>query len=81
MGRPFESEIVTGEDIVLVVLSNDELPDGVCRALWIGTAGNLNITLPNGEDRTDVPAQAGLFPIRCRKQSRLRRRDCFRFVV
>jgi len=33
------------------------------RALWVGTAGTLNITDWNGNDLTDFPAQVGLIPI------------------
>ena len=33
------------------------------RALWIGTAGTLNITDWNGNDLTDFPAKEGLLPL------------------
>ena len=61
---PYSSQIVTGYDIVQITLSNDALARPA-RALWIGTAGNLNITTPDGNERNDVPVQAGLFPIQC----------------
>lgn len=67
MSNSYLSKIIPGTDIVPVSLSASELPDGVCRGLWIGTAGNLNITTLAEEDRDDVPAQVGLFPIQCIK--------------
>ncbi len=33
------------------------------RALWIGTAGTLNITDWNGNDLTNFPAKEGLLPM------------------
>lgn len=66
MGRGFDSDIVPGNDIVPVMAhASDPLPLGDCRALWIGTAGNLNITTIAGQERNNVPAQVGLFPVQC----------------
>lgn len=67
MGKPYAKDIVPGYDIIAVSLSESEFPEGPCRALWIGTAGNINITTLNGQARDDVPAQVGLFPIQCTK--------------
>lgn len=62
MSGPFSKQIIPGQDIVPVTLSDDPLPDGPARALWVGTAGNANITTLAGNERDDVPLQAGLFP-------------------
>lgn len=61
----YDAGILTGFDIVEVVPADADLTLGLCRALWIGTAGNLNIRTANGNDRDNVPAQVGLFPVRC----------------
>lgn len=62
---PYSAQIVTGYDIVPVVPSDDPLPGGPCRALWIGGAGLLTITTVQGLKRTGIAAQPGLFPIQC----------------
>lgn len=67
MGEPYSSEILTGRDIISVIPADADLPDGICRALWIGTAGNLNIMVETGQIRTDIPAQVGLFPVACKQ--------------
>jgi hypothetical protein len=55
-----------GTDIVKMDLSGDTdlfaSADGVCRAIWVGTAGNLAITTLRGRDVV-VPVGAGLFPL------------------
>lgn len=63
--RSHPSKIIPGEDIVPVTPGASELPNGACRGLWIGTAGNINITTLAGNERNDVPAQAGILPIQC----------------
>jgi hypothetical protein len=54
-----------GTDIVKMDLSTDTdlaaSADGVCRAIWVGTAGDLAITTLRGRDVV-VPVGAGLFP-------------------
>ncbi len=40
-----------------------DLPDGVCRALLVGTAGTANLIDVSGVARTGVPLQAGYNPI------------------
>ena len=65
--RSHPSKIIPGEDVVPVALGDNLLPGGPCRALLIGTAGNLNITTLSGNDRDNVPVQAGIFPVQCTK--------------
>lgn len=43
---------------------NADLPDGVCRALLVGTAGTANLIDKSGATRTNVPLQQGYNPIR-----------------
>ena len=59
------SKIIPGADVIPIALSDDPLTNGPCRALLIGTAGNLNITTLSGNERDNVPVQAGIFPIQC----------------
>ena len=39
------------------------LPEGVCRALLVGTAGSANLIDASGAERTGVPLQQGFNPI------------------
>ena len=69
---PYSSQIVTGYDIIPVTPGAGDLPDGPCRALWIGGSGTVDITTPGvGGDPIDrdgiVIATEGLFPIQCTK--------------
>lgn len=41
----------------------EDLPDGVCRGLLVGSAGTCNLTEPDGTDRDDVPLIAGYNPL------------------
>lgn len=69
---PYSSQIVTGYDIVPVVSGESDLPNGPCRALWIGVSGTLDITTvgitgePVERDGI-VVAVEGLFPVQCTK--------------
>ncbi len=45
-----------------VTKADADLPDGVCRALWVGTAGTANLQQMDGTIRTSVPLLAGLNP-------------------
>lgn len=65
MGKSYAEKIIPGSDIIPVTPGAGELPSGPCRALWIGVAGNVNITTIAEEERDDIPAQAGIFPISC----------------
>lgn len=49
---------------ILVTKDDDnDLPDGPCRALLVGTAGSANLTDLSGEERDAVPLQAGYNPL------------------
>ena len=62
MGRRLESYVVPAIDFVLIstgaVLVDTNAPDN-CRGLLIGTAGALNLTMSNGNQRNQVPFQVG----------------------
>lgn len=48
-----------------VTKSDDtDLPGGVCKALWVGTAGTANIRDESGADHTNFPLKEGLNPFR-----------------
>jgi hypothetical protein len=50
--------------VVPIVPDDDtDLPDGVCRALLVGTSGTANLVDASGTDRTGVPLQQGFNPI------------------
>jgi hypothetical protein len=59
------SKITPGVDVVPVTPSDTALAGGVCKALLIGTAGNINITTLAGNERDDVPVPAGVVPLQC----------------
>lgn len=42
---------------------NNDLPGGICRALWVGTAGTANLVQPDGTERTNFPLLEGENPI------------------
>lgn len=42
---------------------NNDLPDGPCRGLLVGTAGSANLTDIDGVDCDAVPLQAGYNPL------------------
>jgi hypothetical protein len=44
-----------------------DLPDGVCRAVLVGSAGTANIIDASGVARTGVPLQQGINPIGIRR--------------
>lgn len=46
-----------------VTKATSNLPDGQCRALWVGTAGTANLVDTTGEVLTDFPLKEGLNPI------------------
>ena len=48
-----------------VTKADEDLTNGPCRALLVGTAGTLNITQIDGTARTNVPVVAGYNPIAC----------------
>lgn len=44
-----------------------DLPDGVCRALLVGTEGTANLHQPDGTVRENVPLQQGYNPLGARR--------------
>lgn len=46
-----------------VTKATSNLPNGQCRALWVGTAGTANLVDLSGETLTDFPLKEGLNPI------------------
>lgn len=58
--RSYHARIIPGQDVIPVTKADADLPDGPCRALWVGVAGTLNIRTLNGNDRDDFPAFIGL---------------------
>lgn len=49
--------------VVAVTPAASDLPDGPCRALWVGTAGTINGIDALGNTVTGFPALAGLVPV------------------
>lgn len=47
-----------------VTKANEDLPDGECRALLVGTAGTANLMDATGEILADVPLQQGYNPLK-----------------
>lgn len=46
-----------------VTKANEDLPDGIARALLVGTAGTANLTEEDGTQRSNVPLQEGYNPL------------------
>lgn len=65
MYQSHPSKIIPAADVVPITPGATALTGGPCRAILIGTAGNINITTLAGEERDDVPVQAGITPIQC----------------
>ncbi len=64
-GGPWTRQIALPNDLVLVdagVPSGTTVLNENCRGLLVGTAGSLNVTFANGEQRNGVPFQAGINP-------------------
>ncbi len=64
-GADFKVDAAT--DVVPVTKDDDnDLPDGPCRGLLIGTGGTANLTMLDGTERDEVPLQTGYNLIVCR---------------
>lgn len=50
-----------------VTKADADLPDGICRALLVGTAGTANLQDAEGNVRANVPLQAGFNWLSCRQ--------------
>lgn len=48
---------------IKVTAAATDLPDGVCRALWVGTAGTITGVDAMGNTVTSFPASTGLIPV------------------
>ena len=64
MPNPFRSHsggLSSPASKVVPITPDDDadLPDGVCRALLVGTAGTANLIDASGAERTGVPLQRG----------------------
>ena len=53
----------TASAVVAITVAATDLPDGPCRAIWVGTAGNITFIDLSGNTVTNFPAQVGLNPI------------------
>lgn len=53
--------------MVPVTKADADLAGGICRGLWVGTAGTANIQDGTGTTRTSVPLKEGLFPVCCKQ--------------
>jgi hypothetical protein len=65
--KPFNPNLGNNADpagaIVAVTKADSDLPDGICRALLVGTAGTANLMDATGATLADVPLQQGYNPI------------------
>ena len=61
----YEKEVVPANDFILraatTVGSDTDLTSN-CRGLLVGTAGSLNVTMANGQERDGVPFIQGITP-------------------
>ncbi len=54
----------SGRLVKLTKTDDTDLTNGVCRSLWVGTAGTANLVDEQGNTLTNFPLLAGLNPIR-----------------
>jgi hypothetical protein len=56
-------------DVIPVTKADADLPDGVCKALLIGSAGTLNVQMLGIDGvavtRASLPLEAGIYPFQC----------------
>jgi len=63
MKSSYSGQVVLGFGSSLVTPSDNNLfTKGYSRGLWIGTAGTINITFPDGTTADNMPAKEGFFP-------------------
>lgn len=60
MSRSFAADIIPGTDVVPVTKADADLPNGKCRALWVGTGGTVNIRTVAEQDRDNFPVFPGM---------------------
>lgn len=68
MSNPFSSHhggLTAPAAQIVPVMPDDEndLPNGICRALLVGTAGTATVIDASGVERTGIPLQRGFNPI------------------
>ena len=64
MGKSLNRQsTATSGYFVPVTKADADLADGVCRALWVGTAGTANLMDVEGNTRANFPLQAGFNPV------------------
>lgn len=53
----------------LAVTASDsaDLPSGVCRALYVGTTGNINVDMSDGQTVLFSNVPVGIFPINAKR--------------
>ena len=57
-------QLTTGEEIFPITKDVTEIDQTRIKALWIGTAGTLNITDKGGNVQVNIPVKTGLFPLK-----------------
>ncbi len=58
----------TGRDARSVTLSDTELvPNGVCRALYVGTTGDVKVTTADDTDVTFTAVPVGILPVQAKR--------------
>ena len=57
--------VSSANDIVPVTKADADLPGGICRGLWVGTAGTAKLKTAAGAVRDNVPLIQGMNPIQC----------------
>lgn len=63
-GKLARGDVGAGESYVPVTPNDDEdLPNGICRTLLVGTAGAADLVDAGGTTRTGVPLIAGYNPL------------------
>lgn len=66
MGHPVaRTSTATSGFFVPVTKADAALTNGICRALWVGTAGTANLMDAEGNTRANVPLLAGENPFSC----------------
>lgn len=65
MADSYAKQIKPASSLVAVTPAATALTNGVCKSLYIGTAGNISITTENNETLTDIPVPQGWFYVRC----------------
>lgn len=65
MGTGRSSDISSAYDWLAVTPGASPLPNGVCRALFVGVAGNITATSPKGNSVQFTNVPVGIFPVQC----------------